>query len=625
MLGGTFDPIHLGHLRAAEMRPRALGLDQVAFVPAGQPPHRDAPASSALDRFAMVALATAGHPRFRASDLELEPRGPQLHRGHRGGPAARTRPTSLRPDRGQRHVRGDGRMAGGGAPLRRCATWRWCRGREPRRGGARRALRGRAAASTAWPGPGLAISASAVRGARAAGRSVRYLVPDAVADYIAKRGLYREPSIPWSTRGPRGARQEGRGRRGPRPAARQPPSPTTSCCCPGRTRSSSWPSPTPSRRRCARQGCGPRHVEGYPRQEWILLDYGSFVVHVFTPAHARLLRPRAAVGRGDARGGRGMSVAASEALSGVVAASPAMRELLAVAGAPGRRHEPGAARGRERHGQGPARPLAALQRARGGTRPSSRSTAPRSPTSCSNPSCSATSAGAFTDARQAKLGKIEMAAGGTLYFDQIQDLSRRCRPSCCGWWRSAASSAWAAPARSRSTCASSPRRTSTCGRRWPRGAFREDLYHRLSVVPLTLPPLRERREDILPLAELFLARERERGTTRAAAFDAEAARAAARLPLARQRARAALGGGAGGAVRRRRETVAARRPARPGARAAGDPLGGPRAAPVAEGRGAGYIRYVLERDGRQPDPGRRASLGISRKALWEKRRRYGIP
>src|SRR4029079_8759563 len=68
ILGGTFDPIHLGHLRAAESAREALGLDRVVFVPAHVPPHRVDPVSSPLDRYAMVALATAGEPALFVSD-----------------------------------------------------------------------------------------------------------------------------------------------------------------------------------------------------------------------------------------------------------------------------------------------------------------------------------------------------------------------------------------------------------------------------------------------------------------------------------------------------------------------------------------------------------------------------
>ena len=72
MLGGTFDPIHLGHLDAADAARRALSLDDILLVPARTPPHKAAaPLVSAYHRIAMLALAAAGHPQFRISDLEL--------------------------------------------------------------------------------------------------------------------------------------------------------------------------------------------------------------------------------------------------------------------------------------------------------------------------------------------------------------------------------------------------------------------------------------------------------------------------------------------------------------------------------------------------------------------------
>jgi len=77
LLGGTFDPIHEGHLSAARAAWTALGLTRLLFVPSRQPPHRPgAPRASASHRFAMVALAIAGHPGWEACDLELEREGP---------------------------------------------------------------------------------------------------------------------------------------------------------------------------------------------------------------------------------------------------------------------------------------------------------------------------------------------------------------------------------------------------------------------------------------------------------------------------------------------------------------------------------------------------------------------
>jgi nicotinate-nucleotide adenylyltransferase len=77
VLGGTFDPVHEGHVAAAEVARKALALDQVLFVPSHRPPHRAAePRASAFHRFAMVSLAVAPHPSFMASDVELGRPGP---------------------------------------------------------------------------------------------------------------------------------------------------------------------------------------------------------------------------------------------------------------------------------------------------------------------------------------------------------------------------------------------------------------------------------------------------------------------------------------------------------------------------------------------------------------------
>jgi nicotinate-nucleotide adenylyltransferase len=79
VLGGPFDPIHLGHLSAARAASRALALNEVLFIPSNEPPHRSArPRASAFHRFAMVALAVDAHEAFVASDLELRTAGPSF-------------------------------------------------------------------------------------------------------------------------------------------------------------------------------------------------------------------------------------------------------------------------------------------------------------------------------------------------------------------------------------------------------------------------------------------------------------------------------------------------------------------------------------------------------------------
>jgi len=77
ILGGTFDPIHFGHLDAADAARRALRLDAVLLIPSSDPPHRPAdPLASGFHRFALVALAIQGVEGLRGSDMELTRNGP---------------------------------------------------------------------------------------------------------------------------------------------------------------------------------------------------------------------------------------------------------------------------------------------------------------------------------------------------------------------------------------------------------------------------------------------------------------------------------------------------------------------------------------------------------------------
>jgi nicotinate-nucleotide adenylyltransferase len=71
VLGGTFDPIHFGHLAVAKAAIECAQLDRVLFVPSAQPPHRTAAVAPAEDRFAMTNLAVQGEPRFEVSDVEV--------------------------------------------------------------------------------------------------------------------------------------------------------------------------------------------------------------------------------------------------------------------------------------------------------------------------------------------------------------------------------------------------------------------------------------------------------------------------------------------------------------------------------------------------------------------------
>jgi nicotinate-nucleotide adenylyltransferase len=75
VFGGTFDPVHYGHLRSALELVEHLGLSQLRLMPCAQPPHRETPATGALHRAAMVELAVAGETRLRCDERELRRQG----------------------------------------------------------------------------------------------------------------------------------------------------------------------------------------------------------------------------------------------------------------------------------------------------------------------------------------------------------------------------------------------------------------------------------------------------------------------------------------------------------------------------------------------------------------------
>jgi DNA-binding NtrC family response regulator len=229
--------------------------------------------------------------------------------------------------------------------------------------------------------------------------------------------------------------------------------------------------------------------------------------------------------------------------------------------------------------------------------------------------------GAFTDARQTKTGKIELAAGGTLFFDQVEDLSLTLQAKLLrvveerrferlGGTRTIEVDV-------RFVSASGPDLAAAVAA----GRFRSDLYHRLGVVPVTVPPLRDRPEEVLPLAELFLARARERRATRAEDFEREAAALLRSYSwpgnvreLRSVVERSALSG---------QGPLVAAADLPPEVREQKEALWLERRPSLRELEKS-YIQKVLaEVDGSQTRAA--AILGISRKALWEKRRRYGIP
>ncbi len=206
VLGGTFDPIHFGHLALAEEVREALGLERVLFVPAGEPWQKAAdPVTPAERRFAMVERAIAGNPGFAASRIEIDRPGQTY--------TAETL-----------QVLADAESRAGRAPdlwfilsaeaLAGLATWRdpdrilrLARLAVVPRGGAAEDLAAAAArfardfptaGDRAWflPGPRLAISGTLIRSRVAAGRSIRYLVPEPVAAAIREYALYVSDPAP---------------------------------------------------------------------------------------------------------------------------------------------------------------------------------------------------------------------------------------------------------------------------------------------------------------------------------------------------------------------------------------------------------------------------------------------
>ena len=198
VFGGTFDPIHLAHLAVAEEAAEALGLERVLFVPAGEPPHKPGRAiTPAEDRLAMVELAIAGNDRFAVDRLEIDRAGPSY-----------TVDTlaALRDARVSARESPDLVLILSAEAFLGLMTWR-----EPRRilelarvavaprdgypeagpdflGEHMPDLAGRA---TFLDGPRLRLSAGELRERAAAGRSLRYLVPDAVVAYIGDHALYQ--------------------------------------------------------------------------------------------------------------------------------------------------------------------------------------------------------------------------------------------------------------------------------------------------------------------------------------------------------------------------------------------------------------------------------------------------
>ena len=112
--------------------------------------------------------------------------------------------------------------------------------------------------------------------------------------------------------------------------------------------------------------------------------------------------------------------------------------------------------------------------------------------------------GAFTGAASARVGRFEQANKGTIFLDEIGDMPIDLQAKLLACCRNARFSGWAVRIPSKSTSGLSRRPTWTCRKGSGRARFREDLYYRLNVVPLQMPPLRKRSSDIPALVDHFI-------------------------------------------------------------------------------------------------------------------------
>lgn len=186
VLGGTFDPIHTGHVLLAQFTSERLGLDRVLFIPAADPPHKGQCTATAEDRWAMVELAIEGFPTFAASRLELERPGKSYTIDTLG---------HLRQTHPEIHLY----LIIGADNVAPFSTWHNPRGilelctvvagtrLSPREEADPELERSLVHIDT----PVVQFSSTQIRQRLSQGLPIRYLVPEKVEEYIRRRGLYQ--------------------------------------------------------------------------------------------------------------------------------------------------------------------------------------------------------------------------------------------------------------------------------------------------------------------------------------------------------------------------------------------------------------------------------------------------
>lgn len=187
IFGGTFDPIHLGHLIVAEITRGLLGLDRVVFVPARMSPHKRGAGAPPEHRYRMTGIAVEDNPSFEVSDIEIRREGPSYT------------VDTLRTLRGQSPPDTEHYLLLGADSARDLESWReheeLLRDSKVvilgRPGVDDRELPGTVASrATVLSTPLIGISSSEIRRRVRAGETIRYLVTAAVERYIRSQGLY---------------------------------------------------------------------------------------------------------------------------------------------------------------------------------------------------------------------------------------------------------------------------------------------------------------------------------------------------------------------------------------------------------------------------------------------------